>query len=283
MLYFLSTLCYTQAMTNRNTRTIDYKNNDFYFLYLERNAKFTGYTREKWQEHSFYEIMFVVDGESEYVIENRKYTVKKGDVLLIKPGAYHFKLKVLKEENAIYCLGFLPEAVSNGGLAESVFDKGEHFALGENSPLEDILSALKKKISQTKNNVASFLKVSAEAAILLLGDLGEQNEKTPEIKNAAVQKMLNFINENLSKITKVSDISKATFFSESYARTLFKKEMDIGIMEYVRNKKVLLAHRKIRHGKKPTEVYSECGFSNYPSFYRAYVSYLGYSPKEQKI
>ena len=270
-------------MTDKNIRMVDYKNNDFYFLYLERNANSIGYTHEKWQEHSFYEIMFIVDGESEYVIENRKYNVKKGDVLLIKPGAYHFKLRVIKEKNKLYCLGFLPEAISNGGLAESVFDRGEHFALGENSAIEDILSALKKKISQTKNNISSFMKISAESVILLLEDLNEQNEKTPEIKNAAVQKMLNFINENLPMISKVSDISKATFFSESYSRTLFKKEMGIGIMEYVRNKKVLLAHRKIRHGKKPTEVYAECGFSNYPCFYRAYVSYLGYSPREQKI
>lgn len=283
MLYFSSSLCYTQAMNNKNLNTVDFKNNDFYFLYLKREHMDLGYTREKWQEHSFYEIMFTVEGESEYVIENRKYTVKKGDVLLIKPAAYHYKHRVIKKEVSIYCLGFLPEAISNGGLAETVFERGEHFAVGECSPIEDILSALRKKVSQTKNNLASFLKSAAEATILLLADLSEKNEKTPEIKNAAVQRMLNFINENLPEIRKVSDIAKATFFSDSYARTLFKKEMNIGIMEYVRNKKVLLAHRKIRHGKKPTEIYAECGFSNYPSFYRAYLSYLGYSPREQKV
>ena len=59
--------------------------------------------------------------------------------------------------------------------------------------------------------------------------------------------------------------------------------MNIGIMEYVRNKKVLLANRKIKHGKKPTEIYIECGFSNYPSFYRAYSEYFGYPPKTKKV
>ena len=48
---------------------------------------------------------------------------------------------------------------------------------------------------------------------------------------------------------------------------------------YVRNKKLLLAHRKMRHGKKPTEIYLECGFSSYPSFYRAYIAYFGKKPK----
>lgn len=267
---------------NKTRIVTDYKNNDFYFLYLESTSD-EGITRDKWHEHSFYEIMFMVDGDNEYVIENRRYVAKKGDVLLIKPGSHHFKRTKMGKHSAVYCLGFLPEAVSNGGLAETVFDKGEHFSLSDDSPLLDILSATKKKVSKSKKNISSFIKLTAEAVILILCDLDTEQEIVPEIKNAAVQKMLNYIKENLPNITKVSDVSGATFFSEPYTRTLFKKEMGIGIMDYVRNKKVLLAHRKIRHGGKPTEIYLECGFSNYPSFYRAYVSYFGHSPREQKI
>ena len=267
---------------NKNLNVTDYKNNDFYFLYLESTSD-EGITRDKWHEHSFYEIMFIVDGDNEYVIENRRYVAKKGDVLLIKPGSHHFKRTKMSKHSTVYCLGFLPEAISNGGLAETVFDKGEHFSLSDDSPLLDVLSATRKKVSKSKKNISSFIKLAAEVVILILCDLDTEQEIVPEIKNAAVQKMLNYIKENLPNITKVSDVSGATFFSEPYTRTLFKKEMGIGIMDYVRNKKVLLAHRKIRHGRKPTEIYLECGFSNYPSFYRAYVSYFGYSPREQKV
>jgi len=267
---------------NKNLNVTDYKNNDFYFLYLESTSD-EGITRDKWHEHSFYEIMFIVDGDNEYVIENRRYVAKKGDVLLIKPGSHHFKRTKMSKHSTVYCLGFLPEAISNGGLAETVFDKGEHFSLSDDSPLLDVLSATRKKVSKSKKNISSFIKLAAEVVILILCDLDTEQEIVPEIKNAAVQKMLNYIKENLPNITKVSDVSGATFFSEPYTRTLFKKEMGIGIMDYVRNKKVLLAHRKIRHGRKPTEIYIECGFSNYPSFYRAYVSYFGYSPREQKV
>lgn len=266
---------------NKTRIVTDYKNNDFYFLYLESTSD-EGITRDKWHEHSFYEIMFMVDGDNEYVIENRRYVTKRGDVLLIKPGSHHCKRTKNSPHSAVYCLGFLPEAVANAGLAETVFDKGEHFSLSDDSPLLDILSALKKKVSKSKKNISSFVKLTAEAAILILCDLDAEQEIVPEIKNPAVQKMLNYIKENLTAITKVSDISGATFFSEPYTRTVFKKEMGIGIMDYVRNKKVLLAHRKIRHGGKPSEVYLECGFSNYPSFYRAYVSYFGHSPSQQK-
>jgi methylphosphotriester-DNA--protein-cysteine methyltransferase len=36
----------------------------------------------------------------------------------------------------------------------------------------------------------------------------------------------------------------------------------------------------LRQGKKPTEVFSSCGYQDYSTFYRAYLQFFGYSPKE---
>ena len=227
--------------------------------------------------------MFITEGESEYVIENRRYSIKKGDVLLIKGGSYHYKHRVIKSPSGIYCLGFMPDKIDNGVIAEKIFENGEHFSVGTDSALAELLSAAKKKLQKSKNNASHFIKTITESLVLILSDLDINEEKTPEVKNKNVQRMLDFIKENLSYIHSVSDIASAMFFSGSYTRTLFKAEMGIGIMEYVRNKKVLLAHRKIRHGKKPSEIYTECGFSNYTSFYRAYVAYFGRPPRMQKI
>lgn len=261
---------------------VDYKNEDSYFLFLRKVAQ-EGPTNYKWQEHSFYEIMLTTEGESEYVIENRQYVMKAGDLLLIKAGSHHYQQSVIESPTETYCLGFMPERCESGSLAEEIFEKGERFHIGTDSPLAELFDVAKKKLTADKKNAAPFLKSITEAAIMLLCDLDINTEKLPEIKNKNVQKMLDYIKENLPKIHKVEDIASALFFSDSYTRTLFKEEMDIGIMEYVRNKKLLLARRKIRHGRRPFEVYAECGFSNYTSFYRAYLAYLGHSPRMQKI
>ena len=96
------------------------------------------------------------------------------------------------------------------------------------------------------------------------------------------EKTLDFINASLKRISRLEDISEALFFSKAYIRAVFKKEMGIGIMEYVRNKKVVRAHERISRGEKPTEIYTDCGFSTYSSFYRAYVAYFGFPPKTKK-
>ncbi len=267
---------------NKNISVIDYKGRDFYFLHL-KNISDEGVTGHKWHEHSFYEIMLIAEGENEYVIENRRYNVLKGDLLLIKPGNYHYKSRAIKSYSSVYCLGFLPQAISNSGLAEKIFSSCEHFSLEEGSPILEIFEAARKKLLISKSNSAQFIKSIAEATVLLLCDLDIAKESPAMIKNTAVDKILDYVKDNLCKIHKISDISEALYFSESYTRTVFKKEMNVGIMEYVRNKKVLLAYRKIRHGRKPTEIYVECGFSNYPSFYRAYRDYFGHSPNMQKI
>ena len=256
----------------------EYKSNDFYFLYLKKLSK-EGLTGEKWHEHSFYEILFFLDGESEYAIENRLYVLKKGDVLLVKPGCHHYKRSVTKAESTIYCLGFLPNAIDCSGLAETIFEKGEYFSPGIDSPIFELMSVLKTKLVLSHSNATAFIKKIAEAVILVLNDHDLKENENTEVKNRPVQRMIDYIKEHLSSVHKVSDVADALFFSESYTRTLFKKIMGIGIMEYVKNKKVLLAHRMIRHGRKPTEVFSECGFSNYQTFYRAYLDYFGHSPK----
>lgn len=266
---------------NANLYAIEHKSRKLYFLYQKKTLK-EGETGFKWHEHSFYEILFFIEGESEYVIENRCYNLKGGDVLFINPGYHHFEHKIIKSPTKLFCLGFLPEEIESGRFAEQIFENGEVLTLDTLSPVYKILDGAKEKLEGAKDNAELFVKSLIEAVILMLLDADAREKKQPEIKNAAVQKILDYVKSNLTAIHKISDISSALFFSESYVRTIFKKEMGIGVMEYIRNKKVLLANRKIKDGGKPTEIYLECGFSNYPSFYRAYLSYFGCPPKTKK-
>ena len=44
------------------------------------------------QTHSVYELLYYMDGDATYVIEDRKYKLRKGDLVLIRPLQYHFIL-----------------------------------------------------------------------------------------------------------------------------------------------------------------------------------------------
>ena len=40
--------------------------------------------------HNMYELLYFVEGDATQVIEDRKYKLKKGDLVLIRPFQYHF-------------------------------------------------------------------------------------------------------------------------------------------------------------------------------------------------
>ena len=40
--------------------------------------------------HNAYELIYFLDGDASHVIEDRKYKLKKGDLILIRPMSYHF-------------------------------------------------------------------------------------------------------------------------------------------------------------------------------------------------
>ena len=263
---------------DKKSNIVEFKNEDFYFLYIEKLSE-KGMTNRSWHMHSFYEIMFFAEGNSEYVIENNRYVIEKGDVLLIRPGEHHFERRVIEPAFAVYCLGFDSDAIKNGTLVKKIFDSHEHISLGTSHPIAEILSATKNILKLSKSNAPTLIKSIAEAAVIALDDPKLTYKSETKKIDTPIEKILDFINKNLFEIKSIDDITNGVFFSNSYIRATFKREMGIGVMQYVRNKKILAAHRRIRRGERPTAVYAECGFANYPSFYRAYCAYCGHSPK----
>lgn len=266
---------------NKNFNIIQRKNENLYFLYVERQAD-VGITDKLWHDHPFYEIIFFSEGESEHAIENRRYSTKGGDVLLVRPYRHHFEHTRLAARSASYYIGFFPESISNGALAEELFAKGEHLRVGCDSVFAELMNALKNKLRSATENDFDFLKSMIEAAIFTLSDSASPERSELKVKSGVVGKIIEYVNANLQRIQTLTDISDSLFFSPSYVRDSFKREMGIGIMQYVRNKKVVMAHERIRRGEKPTEIYTECGFDTYSSFYRAHVAYFGFPPKTKR-
>lgn len=71
--------------------------------------------------------------------------------------------------------------------------------------------------------------------------------------------------------------------SPSYTSRIFKKEMGMTIKEYLNMRRITLAKNKIINGSRATALFAECGFSDYTTFYRAFVRYVGMSPEAFRI
>ena len=72
------------------------------------------------------------------------------------------------------------------------------------------------------------------------------------------------------------NVSEATLFK------CFKKNLGISVYKYILEKRLLMAHKLIRSNKNPTKIYLECGYTDYPAFYKGYVKMFGHSPSKDK-
>ena len=232
--------------------------------------------------HSTAEIIFFETGDVDYVIEDRKYTLKKGDLVFIRPGKYHYVEIKSKAAYSRFNLAFDTQTVGKA-LLKSIPEDVEIINCNEDSIIADIFKKM--------DYYSSFLDVKAFID-LLVGLLKEVFYNFLHYKDALIAptqisplltKAVEYINDNLLTITGIKEISDYLFITEPYFFKLFKTQLKISPKKYINNKRLLYAQKLLRRGKKPIDVYSVCGFETYVGFYKQYLKAFGYSPSKEKV
>lgn len=226
--------------------------------------------------HSLVEIIYIVTGEVSYTIEDKKFTAKSGDLILIKPYAYHYfsilhkydyeKIGILFPSNLvniddITSDSFLLLPCEHGRIWE-IFNKVDFYF--HNCPLstfESLLLALAKEIVI---NISLFHKQQVITA---------HNPIHPLVERA-----INYINDQLFTINTVKELAQSLSVSEGYLKAIFTEQMKIPPKKYITEKKMLKAKSMIIEGIPPTQAAFQCGYSNYVTFYRLYLKAFHSNP-----
>ena len=120
---------------------------------------------------------------------------------------------------------------------------------------------------------------------VLLSELYErfQEIKTQEDSSDGIMDIVKYINYNLSGKLNLDIICDRFFISKSHLNRKFKKIIGTTVWEYITTKRLLLAKELLQNGIAPTNAYSQCGFKDYCTFFRAYKAKFGISPKNSNI
>lgn len=81
----------------------------------------------------------------------------------------------------------------------------------------------------------------------------------------------------------LDDVSGHMRLSGSHICQEFQEYMKTTIMAFVRAKRVMYANSLLKKGQKPNDVYKDCGFADYSTFFRAYKRILGQSPSNRRV
>lgn len=238
--------------------------------------------------HEWMEVLYCISGKGNYQVEGVQYPLEAGDIFILRPGEMH---KILIDSSVPYeriVIHFSPHLLINldpeQNLLRPFIDRplGRFNRYGSDIDPKGLLhSAFAgfdfKHISQPRLNLLARLLLFLTA----LNGLYSQELITTHMPAPGLQSQLvDYVNEHLFENISIQSIADEFFRSRSQISRVFQQATGSSLWEYVTIKRLMAARAMLQRGESANAACTACGFSEYSSFYRAYKSYFGHSPKE---
>ena len=100
-----------------------------------------------------------------------------------------------------------------------------------------------------------------------------------EKKSAIGQRLADYIEKNIATAS-LTALCETFHYSKNYVIRLFGREFGTSAVKYINGERIKRASYLLETTSKPIgEIAAECGFSDYPYFYKLFVKTVGESPQ----
>ena len=240
-------------------------------------------------KHNCYEILYVIDGKTDNYIEGERYHLIKGNVLIINYNELHMLEDITDNfERMVIHISrdFITPFISIGvDLFRSfkVREQGHNNILTPEISSEygfrDYFYRIEKLCKEnTAENEILIKCLMIEILITLNKVHSIGGASSAKETNNAVKDVIKYINDNLTSDLSLDAITSTLFVTKTYLCHIFKKKTGISIIQYITNKRILLADELMSNGASATEACVKSGFVNYSNFYKSYSKIMGHSP-----
>ena len=275
-----------------NERQVMNDPNDYeIFNYSDTYLKTVDY-----HHHDFYEIYFLISGNVSYIIEDKRYDLEPGNLLLTNPNELH---QVLIHDDKPYNRMVLwvsrnifeKYSTEITDLTDCFKDSEDHTNLltpssSEQSRLMEMFEELNEAYRDESGYGRDIAKYSKLIDLLIyINKLYIEREKekplfSPNRKNKLMFSVLEYISANIENEISLDDLSERFFLSKYHLCREFKKYMGTTIHRYIIQKRLVKAKQMITEGYTLNYACVKSGFSDYSNFYKSFKNEYGISPKD---
>lgn len=236
--------------------------------------------------HSFYEIIYCIQGRIEYLLDTERYEIRDRDIIIIPPGIIHCPIRHLDREIPYrrYVLWISPLfAEWMRQIEPDIFDFRQAVILrtaGESwEYLEEyFLAGLGESDRRAPGWEVSLVGNTAQLLVQLARAVRKLEPVYKSREQDLLEQVLEYIQKNLCKRISVEETARVFHVSPSTLTHLFPQEMSISFYRCVTQRRLAEAKKQIAQGRSMEEISLMVGFSDYSAFYRAFKSEYGVSP-----
>lgn len=236
--------------------------------------------------HEWLEILYFISGSGSYLVEGNQYPLEPGDLFVLRPSEMH---KLMIDPGQPYeriVIHFDPSLLSGLDPDRALLRVFYERPLGQQnrySQASDPDGLIRTAFSSFQFDQVSNIRLNLAARLVMLltvldGLYGQSQMHTPA--EGIHNQLVAYVNEHLFEDISVQTIADAFYRSSSQISRVFRQATGSSLWEYVTIKRLMTARTMIQRGEAAGTAATACGFSEYSSFYRAYRSHFGRSPKE---
>lgn len=224
--------------------------------------------------HSRFELIAVLDGDVNVMLEGWSYRLKPDQCIIIPPLSYH-SVTVndgcdYRRVTALFPLDSVPDVLRSELASDTA---GAVFYSSHIERLRTVVQA----------NSPTFYEPLAKSLMveIFYDMLAAKRNGTKPDKDDFLQRAVLYIDQHLGQRISLDDLARQTSRSKSSFCHLFEEKMNISPKQYILRKKLATARKLIAEGTPPTVAAMQVGYENYSNFYRQYTKHYGTAPTKR--
>lgn len=252
------------------------------------------------ERHLFWELLYVDGGVVEVVAGKTQHTLFKGDIIFHKPGEFHNLWANGKTAPNLVVITFGCNSRASQWFVGKILriKEEERNLLGHivheakrafSTPLDDPMTKGLERREDQPFGCEHMIKIYLEEFLIRLirrdtnvsGPKRLPNTIELRTKEVAFNKVVNFLEDNMSNNFQIADLCRAVGYSRSYLHKVFKDRTGRSVMEYYKRVKLEKVKQMIREGANNfTQISDEMNYSSLQHFSKIFKRYIGMTPSE---
>ena len=266
------------------------------FLFIWKGTRQREMEASEYRSHDYLEIAYIFSGEGKYRIEDRIYTVREGDLLIINPGDRHQSLSCPEAEvpSTEFFVGFSDIRITGCPDNFLPLPGGEHVlhTAGElRQRLLKICSSMEAENAVRRQGRYFMMKAYLMQLLLLI--IREQCEPMERPLGCAfesanrkyvVEQIMNYIEDHYSEKISLDQIAENMYLSPFYISRIFKSETGNAPIRYLINIRLEKARELLEGGYEGSiqEVAAQVGYDDAYHFSKLFKKRYGISPSQAR-